>query len=130
VEAAVPLVDLWLYDVKVIDEARHRELTGVGNARILGNLRWLAARVPGRIVIRVPFVPEATDDAANLEGIAALAVEVGIGRVALMPYHPMGMDKYPETGREPPLAYAIPAPQALMRAAAVFLARGLACEVE
>ena len=38
------LVDLFLFDLKVLDDARHREFTGVGNEPILANLRELLRR--------------------------------------------------------------------------------------
>ena len=42
-EAIIPYVDTWLYDIKVMDDDKHREYMGMGNALILDNLRRLAA---------------------------------------------------------------------------------------
>ena len=39
--AVADLADLILFDLKVIDRARHREFTGVDNEMILDNLRAL-----------------------------------------------------------------------------------------
>ena len=64
-------VDLFLFDVKVVDSHRHRELTGVDNALILDNLAFLARSAPGKVLLRLPLIPECTDEDANLEAIAA-----------------------------------------------------------
>ena len=44
VESVATLTDLFLFDLKPMDDTAHVELTGVSNARIHGNLRELAAR--------------------------------------------------------------------------------------
>ena len=89
-----PAVDLFLYDLKVMDEVRHRALTGVSNAEILRNLRRLAA-AGHRIILRIPIIPGVNDDAENLRQTAALAQTLpGVGRVDLLPYHAAGTEKY------------------------------------
>ncbi len=122
--AVEPLVDLFLYDLKLADPVRHRALTGVGNADILANLRFLAARAGDKVVVRVPIVPGFTDDLPNLEAIAALTRELGIDRVELCPYHPLGRAKYAELGRPDPPDPASSTAAELARIAAVLGARG------
>ncbi len=95
--------DLFLFDLKLCDSARHREFTGVGIERIRANLVALCAtEVP--IEIRVPVVPGINDGA---EEIAALGqFVVGLPRalpLRLLAYHSAAMDKYPRFGMEPPL---------------------------
>ena len=65
--ALAPLVDLFLFDVKLVDDARHLALTGVPAAPILENLRALAA-VHANVWIRVPVVPGLTDGEARPRG--------------------------------------------------------------
>jgi pyruvate formate lyase activating enzyme len=127
ITTAEPLVDLFLYDLKVADPARHHELTGADNALVLDNLRLLARRDPGKIVIRVPIVPAFTDDRANIEAIARLARELGIARVELCPYHPLGRGKYGELGRPEPIDPPQPMPDALAHIADVFESHGVRC---
>jgi len=119
VAAVEPLVDLFLYDLKVADPNRHRELTGADNEVVVDNLRFLAARAAGRIVVRVPIVPGFTDDPTNVEAIAALVRALGIGRVELCPYHALGRSKYSELGRPEPPNPPPPAPADLARIATV-----------
>jgi pyruvate formate lyase activating enzyme len=128
-EAMEPLVDLFLFDFKVLDPVRHRESTGVTNEVVLGNLESLAAKRAKDITVRVPLVPGFTDDRENLAAAAAHLRRLGLRRVELMPYHPFGMDKYAALGR----AYALdgvhpPHREAVEAGASIFRASGLACE--
>jgi pyruvate formate lyase activating enzyme len=100
--AVAPLVDLFLYDLKLVDAERHRAVTGVGSEQILANLRRLVERAPGRVIVRLPLVPGLTDGAADLEAAAARLRELGLDRVHLQPYHPLGNDKYGDLGRAAP----------------------------
>ena len=78
------LTDLFLYDLKLIDDAKHRHYTGVSNALILDNLQALG-RVHGRIWLRVPIIPGINDDPANLEAAARFAATVpGVQQVNLL----------------------------------------------
>lgn len=110
--------DLFLFDLKQMDDARHRELTGVSNRRILDNLSALAGRLAGsngsaassepRIRIRVPVIPGMNDDRANLKAVARFAASLpGVHRVDLLPYHAHGLGKLGRLGGGPP-AEAIP----------------------
>jgi len=100
----LPDADLFLYDLKLIDGARHRQFTGVPNDMILKNLRDLAA-AGSQIIIRIPIIPGITDDRANLEGTARFLRELdSIHRVDLLPYHRIAAGKYARMG----LSYSLP----------------------
>jgi pyruvate formate lyase activating enzyme len=95
---AAAQADLVLYDVKLVDDARHRAATGVSSRPILDNLRALAA-IHSNIWVRVPVVPGVNDDEANLEAtLAVLRPLRGIARVDLLPYHPTGEAKFARVG--------------------------------
>lgn len=87
-------VDLFLYDLKVMDRERHRRYTGVSNELILSNLRALALQ-GSQIAVRMPLIPGVNDDDENLskmcEFVASLAHPPS---VSLLPYHKAGVDKY------------------------------------
>lgn len=101
-EPFLPVVDLFLYDFKCADPARHRELTGVGNGLILANLRALGD-AGARLWLRCPLVPGLNDRDADLDAIADWAERLdGVESVTLEPYHPIGLDKYARLGRTPP----------------------------
>jgi pyruvate formate lyase activating enzyme len=105
-------VDLFLYDLKLMDDARHREFTGVSNELILGNLEALS-RKGHQIVLRVPIIPGINDDEENLRRIAVLAADLpSLERVDLLPYHRIGRDKYQRLGRPCPMPDIDPPSQA------------------
>jgi pyruvate formate lyase activating enzyme len=115
-------VDLFLFDLKVIDGARHREMTGAPNDSILVNLRWLAEhRLP--VVVRVPVIPGCTDDADNLAAIRTVVRSLGLPRVDLLPYHRVAMDKYKRLGLEYRMGAAVPPSAERMQAIAADFAR-------
>lgn len=103
-------VDLFLYDVKVMDGERHRSATGTGNDRILRNLRMLV-QFGREVIVRVPVVPGVNDDDENLDELCAFLAPLGLRRIDLLPYHRIGSGKYDRMGRpnridavEPPSA--------------------------
>jgi pyruvate formate lyase activating enzyme len=128
--ALVPLVDLFLFDVKLVDDARHRDLTGLPSRPILDNLRSLA-EAHAQIWIRVPVVPGYTDGEADLDATAALVAALpGVRRVSLLPYHATGPAKARRLGRPFPLhCVAPPSPDRLEALAAIFRARDLAVTI-
>ena len=92
--------DLVLYDLKCMDEARHREFTGVSNAPILDNLKRLAA-AGTEIWVRIPLVRGVNDDDDNIRRtIAFLQSLKTIRRVGILPYHSGGLEKARRIGRE------------------------------
>ncbi len=96
--------DLFLFDLKLIDDARHHQFTGVPNGLILYNLRALS-ELGHHIIIRVPIIPGITDDGQNLKGIAEFAASLpNLDRVDLLPYHESAKGKYERLGKEYALA--------------------------
>jgi pyruvate formate lyase activating enzyme len=92
--------DLVLYDLKCMDDARHKELTGVSNVPIIDNLKRLAA---GRteIWVRIPLVSGVNDDDDNIRRtIEFLSSLKTIRRVGILPYHSGGLEKARRIGQE------------------------------
>jgi pyruvate formate lyase activating enzyme len=91
-------VDLFYYDLKLIDPAAHKHFTGVDNTQILSNLRMLSS-MGASFVIRVPLVPGATDTDENLKAIAETVCNLpGLVRVDLLPYNRAAGGKYGNLG--------------------------------
>ena len=87
-------VDLFLYDLKLMDDAKHQQFTAVPNQLILSNLRALAERGEN-IILRVPIIPEINDDDEGLHQLGAFAVTLPyVNQMDLLPYHPTAVDKY------------------------------------
>ncbi len=86
-------VDLFLFDLKLIDPAAHKYYTGVSNEIILANLAALA-KLGCNIDVRLPLIPDITDTMENLEAVAAfLRPLCSIRRISLLPYNKLGEDK-------------------------------------
>jgi len=102
-------VDLFLFDVKLVDDDRHRDVTGVSNATILENLARLAAG-GHEIVLRLPLIPGVNDDEDNLRDTATLAAALGVARVDVLPFHRLGSDKYARLGRDALMPDTAPPP--------------------
>ncbi len=95
--------DVVLFDLKCVDETRHRELTGVSSAPILANLERLAAAGP-EIWVRVPLVGGVNDDDGNIRRtIEVLRPLEAVKRIGLLPYHAGGADKARRIGAGPPV---------------------------
>ena len=91
-------VDLFYYDLKLIDSTAHRHFTGADNALILSNLRMLSP-LGASFVIRVPLVPGVTDTDENLNAIAETVRNLpGLVRVDLLPYNRAAGGKYSNLG--------------------------------
>ncbi len=114
--------DLFLFDLKMMDEARHRELTGVGNRLILDNLRALAA-LPRTVIVRFPLVPGVNDDEENVVAMGRFVASLGLARVDVLPYHRAGTAKYHRLERSYRLADIQPPPRPQQEAVARSLAR-------
>jgi pyruvate formate lyase activating enzyme len=117
---------LVLYDLKLMDPARHKAATGVSNDVILDNLRALAGVHPA-IWIRIPVIPGVNDDDGNIEAAADFVHSVpGIRQVDLLPYHPTGEAKFARLGLDYALHGTPPPEQGRLNdLAATFRARGL-----
>ncbi|HEY8909925.1 MAG TPA: glycyl-radical enzyme activating protein [Desulfosporosinus sp.] len=97
-------VDLFLYDIKLMDSGKHQDVTGVPNELILTNLRWLTEHHP-KVIVRVAIIPGINDDEENLcqlgEFVASLKQ---VEEIHCLPYHQAGVDKYLRLG----LRYCLP----------------------
>jgi pyruvate formate lyase activating enzyme len=86
-------VDLFLYDIKMMDEKKHIKYTGVSNKLILENFKRLAEN-GSDIQVRFPIIPGINDNKDNLTQTAKFVVSCGIENMSLLPYHRAGIEKY------------------------------------
>lgn len=123
------LVDLYLFDLKTLDDAKHRDFTGASNRLILENLRRLAGHQT-RVVVRVPIVPGFNDDIAEIRRLGRFLEELpGVDEAHILPYHSSGVDKYRRLGREYRMAGAAEPSQEQLEALAAEIGRHVATVV-
>ncbi len=92
-------VDLFLYDLKLLDPVRHVKYTGVSNHLILSNLRALSGH-GHRLLVRMPIIPGINDAEADLRAAGDfLACLPHLEGVELLGYHHTGLAKYETLGR-------------------------------
>ena len=120
-ESLGELVDLYLCDVKHMDAAEHKRLTGVGNELILANIIRLAEA--GReIVIRVPIIPGVNDDEENITAIGRFVLSLkSVRDVDILPYNEGGRQKLVRLGHGDPFLRAENPSTERMSAAAAML---------
>lgn len=104
----LPVVDLWMCDLKVADAQQHRLWTGASNEQTLANLHTLN-KAHARIIVRTPVVPGVNDTPEAIEAICQLLTPLhSVEQYELLGFHVLGFDKFPALGMENPLAGASP----------------------
>ena len=80
VEMVIPYVDLFIVDIKDMNDEIYQAYTRVSNQQVKQNLKRLAERVPEKILVRVPLIPHYNnpDDVARSK---AALLELGITRI-------------------------------------------------
>jgi len=95
-----PNTDLFLFDVKETDDAKHRQFTGVPNTAILSNLKELH-ETGANILVRMPVIPGLNDRQEHFEGVAELVKPLSdLLGVEVLPYHSLGIAKRDRFGIE------------------------------
>ncbi len=122
-QKVIPYTDLFLYDVKALDENVHKRCTGHFNRQILKNLMILS-QSGKEIEIRVPCVPEWNIDQVPKIGRFLLKLE-HISGVRLLPYHNYAGTKYKSLGIENTLPANLPSEEDLHTAKMQLEALGL-----
>lgn len=128
--AVMPVVDLFQFDLKHVDEAKHREWTGAGTARIHANARLLVER-GANVQFRMPVLPGINDDPEHLGQLAAFLASLGVHALRLVPYHRHYLGKYEALGRPARLpALEAPTTRQLARVRTELSEQGLGLSVD
>lgn len=100
-ESLVNDVDLWLIDLKSMDEMIHLKNTGVSNERIIDNLKWLATQNTN-IWMRCIVVNKVNGSLVDLKERLDFIESLGdtIKRVDILGYHQLGIRKYELLNKE------------------------------
>lgn len=103
-DALMENTDLVMLDIKHIDNAAHKELTGKGNEGILAFAKYLEGKnVP--VWIRHVVVPGVNDQPEYLNQLGRFIGGLSnVKALDVLPYHTMGVDKYKRLGIEYSLA--------------------------
>ncbi len=87
-------VDLFLYDLKLMNDRQHRKYSGVPNHYVNKNLQMLSDKGK-KFIIRFPVIPSITDTAENLRQVKKfLSTFESMEKIDLLPYHIIANNKY------------------------------------
>jgi pyruvate formate lyase activating enzyme len=94
-EMVIPYVDLFLFDLKLMDEKEHFAFTGVSNKLIHDNLLFLVGSGK-QVIIRFPAIPGITDSRRNIDLLKEflMRLQPAVSRIHLLPYHTSADAKY------------------------------------
>lgn len=101
IRQVLPLVDLWLYDVKCVAPDKHMAFTGADSSIILENLHKL--NEAGAIIeLRAPLIHGVNDSDNDILQLVELAGKLcNVTGIRPEPYHPFGQDKLLRLGYSP-----------------------------
>lgn len=100
VKKIIPVSDLFLFDLKLMDDQEHKKYTGVSFQPIKDNLIFLSHQ-DTEINIRIPVIPDITDTALNVDQIIQFMLQLNnITKVSLLPLNHLGDKKYQDLERQ------------------------------
>jgi len=107
----IPWTDLFLFDLKHMDDQMHIKYTGVSNVLIINNMKLILGSGKD-IFVRIPVIPGFNDSGENLNAFKQLILDLkrdNLKRISLLQYHRIGKAKYSRfkipfrmEGTEPP----------------------------
>lgn len=97
-EELMKYTDLLLLDLKEINPARHKDLTGFDNSNIIEMAKYLS-EINKPIWIRHVLVPEHSDFDEDLDALGDFIDTLSnVDRVEILPYHTLGKFKWENLG--------------------------------
>jgi len=96
----IPFTDLFLFDIKHLDDLNHVECTGVSNVWILNNFRLILDSGTA-MYVRIPVIPGYNDDDDHMERLREFLSEnrsAHLKKINLLPFHKVGQSKYRKLG--------------------------------
>lgn len=125
IQRVAPFVDLFYFDLKVMNPEKHHHYTGVDNRIILENFMKLSANAKN-LQARMPLVPGITSTPENISETSGFLKSAGHSIIHCLPYHKMGESKRIRLGAgEVSIDAASPTPEELDVAIAVFQKEGI-----
>lgn len=105
IQLVEPHMDLFICDLKLLDDDAHQRATGGGNARILETISYLGEHHGASTMVRTPLIPDVTMASAQIDANIAFLRSVGVRHYDVLPFHRLGTGKYTGLGRTYPFAH-------------------------
>ncbi|MCP1111073.1 glycyl-radical enzyme activating protein [Ohessyouella blattaphilus] len=122
----LPKMSHIFYDLKVMDEEKHKHYTGVSNQIILDNAKRIyELKIP--MTIRIPSIPGLNLTRENLEQtLEFMSRYLPDAELELLPYHDLGREKYHALQMEEALhIFEVPSEEELEEAADLIRSYGI-----
>lgn len=124
IEQVMEYIDLFLFDLKIMDAAQMRAICGGDIELIRRNFEFLSRHK--QVIPRLPLIPGFTDSEENLREIRDLILSCGLKEVHILPYHSFGSSKYEQLGLEYTLAaLSAPSKEEINRTCRLFEEEGI-----
>ncbi len=122
-DKVMPYTDVFLYDLKAIEEETHIKCTGRSNKAILDNMKYLSDS-GAKIEVRIPFVPDynSQDIEKMADFLAGIKTLTG---VRVLPYHCYAGSKYSALGMKSTLPERLPTDEEIRHAKDTLRSRGI-----
>jgi len=100
IEKCLPLIDLFLVDLKHLDPIKFKKYTG-GNCNLVTENLIKLEKSKSNIIIRIPILPGFNDSNEEMQNIIDFAATFkNINEIHLIPYHTFGVEKYKLLGKD------------------------------
>ncbi len=127
-QRVIPYLDWIFYDLKQFDPEKHKEATNSDNLLILENANRLAREFGGRLIFRLPLIPQFNDSDENINSTISFLKEVGRNEINILPLHHFGREKYNSLNRVyTGLQYPVPGAESLQMVKNRFTEAGIIC---
>jgi len=124
-------IDFIYFDLKLINSAIHKKLTGTGNEMILDNARRLAASFKGKLIFRLPVLPGINDSTEQLAEVISFMNSINKDEIQILPLHHLGREKYRLLGKKYKMTgYRTPSSDEMIRIQQIFRSGGVKCYLE
>ena len=118
-ERIIPYTDLFLYDVKCLDNEKHKRYTGVSNELILENLKRLLL-LGQKVWVRIPVIKDVNDSEEEMLKIKSFLDRYpNPEKIELLAYHSMGENKYSALGKSV-IHFSVPTAETMDNLRAIF----------
>lgn len=100
-EKIIAYTDIFLYDIKFLDNELHKKYTGSSNEQVLKNLLYLNEK-NANINLRLIILKNINDNEEYINELIIFLKEnnINIKNINLLPYHDFGRDKYIRLNRD------------------------------
>jgi len=93
IKRIINYTDLFLYDLKMIDDLKHIKYTGKSNRLILDNFDKLS-KLNKRIIVRVPIIEGINAEDNDIKLLAKFLINKNFEEIHLLPYHDIAKHKH------------------------------------